>query len=411
MSELNGIEQRDVVVIGAGPAGSIAARQLALANFDVLLVERKVFPRRKVCGCCLNRRALVGLEAAGVIDAVTSLGAVPLDRFVLRAFGRRVELPMPSGLAVSRAAMDQALVEAAQAAGVEFLPAIVAHVGEIQAGCRVVSLKRNSDDASVAGRVETASIGSKTHEPHPVSIDRLVAAKVVLVADGLGHPSLKGLPEFASDRSALEVAQRSRLGAGCEVSELPDEFEGGSIAMLVGRAGYVGLTKLETGRWNLAAAFDPEIVRKHGGLAGAACSVSDDALGDELSCLKQAEWSGTPQLTRRPQRVAFERLFLLGDAAGYVEPFTGEGMAGAIESALAVGELATAAVSEWRSQLIAEWTARHRALLQRRAWLCRGLAELVRRPWCVRGSMAVISRWPTLARPLIRSLNEPTVWS
>ncbi|HEY7428386.1 MAG TPA: FAD-dependent oxidoreductase, partial [Gemmataceae bacterium] len=56
----------DVVVVGAGPAGAMAAHELARRGCAVLLVDRAAFPRWKVCGCCLNGHALVTLQAAGL---------------------------------------------------------------------------------------------------------------------------------------------------------------------------------------------------------------------------------------------------------------------------------------------------------------------------------------------------------
>src|SRR5262249_1926756 len=69
----------DVLVVGAGPAGTMAARELAQRGAAVLLVDRAAFPRWKVCGCCLNHRALSTLEAAGLGEMVRRCGAVPLD--------------------------------------------------------------------------------------------------------------------------------------------------------------------------------------------------------------------------------------------------------------------------------------------------------------------------------------------
>jgi len=65
---LRGVVRRrwDVVVIGAGPAGAVAARQLALRRFDVLLVDKSQFPRDKVCGCCVNAAAITALRRAGL---------------------------------------------------------------------------------------------------------------------------------------------------------------------------------------------------------------------------------------------------------------------------------------------------------------------------------------------------------
>src|SRR5207244_156620 len=66
----------DVIVVGAGPAGSLAALQLARRSLAVLLVDQAIFPRWKVCGSCLNLRALSTLAAVGLEDMPLSLGAV-----------------------------------------------------------------------------------------------------------------------------------------------------------------------------------------------------------------------------------------------------------------------------------------------------------------------------------------------
>ena len=67
--------------------------------------------------------------------------------------------------------------------------------------------------------------------------------------------------------------------------------------------------------------------------------------------LTYAAWHGTPPLTNHPSRVAGERLFLVGDAGGYVEPFTGEGIAAALESASAVVPIAARACRNWDDSL------------------------------------------------------------
>ena len=68
----------DVLVAGAGPAGATVARQLAQRGASVLMVDRALHPRRKVCGGCLNRASLSALEKAGLGGIAMRLGARPL---------------------------------------------------------------------------------------------------------------------------------------------------------------------------------------------------------------------------------------------------------------------------------------------------------------------------------------------
>src|SRR5207253_6673651 len=67
-----------VLVVGAGPAGATAARELARRGVEVLLVDRAMFPRWKVCGCCLNGNALATLERIGLGNLPRQQGATPL---------------------------------------------------------------------------------------------------------------------------------------------------------------------------------------------------------------------------------------------------------------------------------------------------------------------------------------------
>ncbi len=350
----------DTVVIGAGPAGSVAARTAALRGLKVLLVDRATFPRRKVCGCCLNRHALSALAAAGLGDLPAKLGAVPLERVRLAASGRSVEVRLPGGVALSREAFDTALIEEAVKAGVTFLSGMAVHL-----------------DAEGA-------------------LSNGLIAKSVIVADGLNG-------RVRSD--APIVTAGSRIGAGTVLDDAPPEYGAGTIFMATGHGGYVGLVRLEDGRLDVAAAFDSEFVRERG-LGGAAHEILRSSGLPAIPDLTEAHWRGTPPLTRAPVRVAGPRWFAIGDAAGYIEPFTGEGMAWAMASAIAVVPLVQRAV-HGEGNLEAEWIAVHRRCVGERQWACRALAWSLKRPalcgLAVRGLRII----PALARPVVRSLNRP----
>ncbi|MBC7772886.1 MAG: FAD-dependent monooxygenase, partial [Pyrinomonadaceae bacterium] len=86
----------DAIVIGAGCAGSVIARELSLAGRSVLLVDKAVFPRAKVCGCCLNAAALALLSRIGLGDLASSLGAAPLLSVSLAAGRAAATLAIPT---------------------------------------------------------------------------------------------------------------------------------------------------------------------------------------------------------------------------------------------------------------------------------------------------------------------------
>ncbi len=108
----------DAIVIGAGPAGSVTARELARRGCRVLMVDKAAFPRAKVCGCCLNGAAVGTLEHLGLGHVLE--GAVPLDRVTVAAGSRTADLRLPRGVALSREVFDARLIDEAVKAGVEF---------------------------------------------------------------------------------------------------------------------------------------------------------------------------------------------------------------------------------------------------------------------------------------------------
>jgi menaquinone-9 beta-reductase len=368
----------DAVVIGAGPSGAMAARELAIGGARVLLVERRDFPREKVCGGCLNGQALGVLQTAGLGTLPERSGGVPLRSFRLGVRGHAVQLDLSAGMVVSRARFDAELVGAAVEAGARFLPRTEARVGGFEASGRTVLLGRDRGEQTIR-------------------------ANVVLVATGLGGSCL---PAASAPRT--RVARGSRVGTGCFLPDGPADYGAGTIHMAVGKAGYVGLVRLRDGGLHIAGALEPGRWRAVGGPGAVASAVLAEAEFPPIKGLETARWQGTPGLTRRTRPLADVRLFVLGDAAGYVEPFTGEGIAWALASGSAVVPLARAAIERWDSELAGDWQALHRRLIGRRQIFCRAIALGLRRPWLTAIGFEVLLRAPAAAGPAIRRLNAPT---
>jgi flavin-dependent dehydrogenase len=372
----------DALVIGAGPAGALAARQAALIGKRVLLVDSKSFPRPKVCGACLNGQALAVLKSVGLAALPGALGGLALNQFDVRSNGRGVRLALPEGIAVSRLRFDAALVEGAIAAGAEFLPETAALLGEVPA----------------SDREEARTVALRFRDAHP----REAHARVVLVADGLAHPSLRDCTEFSS-----RVARHARIGLGLVVAESPDAYTPGTIFMAVARQGYVGLVRVEEGLLNVAAAIEPDFIKKHGSPAGALTAVIEEAGFPAIPALGETDCQGTLPLTRRTTPVAARRALVLGDAAGYVEPFTGEGMAWALAAATAATPFIERGLLKWDAAVERDWQRLLRRVVLRRQRWCRLLALTLRHPLAMRIVLETVSLVPSLAAPIIRSLNRP----
>src|SRR5439155_25502186 len=124
--------------------------------------------------------------------------------------------------------------------------------------------------------------------------------------------------------------------------------------------------------------------------------------------LEGLAWRGRPGVTRRTGPLAAAGVFLVGDAAGYVEPFTGEGMTWALAAAVAVAPVAARAARGWQAGLAARWVRRHRELFARRQQVCRATAAVLRSPLLVHALLRLLHRWPALARPFVHRLGTGT---
>lgn len=364
----------DAVVVGAGPAGSMAARELARRGASVLLVERSRFPRYKVCGGCLNPRSLSVLRKMGLGDLVESLGAIPLSRLHLGSHGRFASLRLPRGAGVSREALDMALVQAAIASGVEHLPTTSASLlPATHSAMRTVRLRQ----------------GGRDHD---------VAARVVIAAGGLGS-KLDERPDDA-ERNWNE---NSRIGAGTMIPAGSAGYEPGIIYMACSRDGYVGQVVVEDGRIDVAAALDPMAVKNAGGIGELCRRILNGAGFPSYPDLESLPWKGTPHLTRQSPRLGGERLFTVGDAAGYIEPFTGEGMAWALAGASAVAPLAIKTIREgWNESLLRSWIATYRREVTKRQGVCRLTAAMLRRPLTTSVLVRTLGVAPWISRPFLR---------
>jgi flavin-dependent dehydrogenase len=193
------------------------------------------------------------------------------------------------------------------------------------------------------------------------------------------------------------------------VEAAPAFFQPGTIYMACGEGGYVGLVRLEDGRLDIAAALDPRSIKSAGGLGKAAVRILGETGWPAIDCLEDLPWRGTPELTRRAPYLTEDRLFVLGDAAGYVEPFTGEGIGWAVASATAVAPLAARAVRAWDPALARRWHFLYRQIVTRRQRICRLVARVLRRPRLMGAMVTVLAQAPWLATPFVRRLNRSSL--
>jgi flavin-dependent dehydrogenase len=315
----------------------------------------------------LNHRAVDALDRSGLGSVLKECDARPIEAIRVVAGGRTATFSLPRGLAIARAAFDQALADEAVRAGATFA-----------AGMKAI-VEPGTDE------------GKRWVGVHCAGRSRLLTARVVLCADGLSRSSVARLPECATRASG-----NARIGIGTTVEGAGAGWPDESITMVVSREGYVGLARSGPHGLNVAAALEPSFLSR-GPIGELLTRLMKENALPAPEGLTSARWYGTPPLSSRPRHVAAERLFLIGDAAGYVEPFTGDGMAAALEGAIEVTPLALEAASNWQPALARQWQAAHCRLVHRRQAACRQLAWILRQPWAVSASLRMCAAYPRFA--------------
>ncbi len=365
----------DVVVAGAGIAGATAARLFAQRGYTVLLVEQQEFPRYKVCGSCLNGRSVAYLKQAGIDTRLISAGAQPIRELALYSQRHTARLGLHAGMAVSRSLLDSTLVDAACESGAQFVDGHKVLLGPVRGDLRQITLQRGS-------------------------VDSMVTTRLAIAAGGL-----QGLLIDRTGDARVEVAPSSRIGLGTMLPEAPPQIESGQIHMACAAEGYVGLVRVENDQLVIASALDQGYIRRSGGPASAISSILHASGIPAIPDLANATWKGTPPLTRRATRHTAERVLVLGDAGSYVEPFTGEGMAWALESAHAADLTVNDRLGGNWAEIADAWERAQRKTRIRQRFFCMGMAGLLRSPRATSTLISILSRSTLIARPIIRRLN------
>ena len=355
----------DAIVIGAGPAGGTAAALLAARGWNVLLLERSAWPRDKVCGGCLNAAAVSQLQAAGLAAALRR--SVPLRRTVLHVPGSRpATVALPGGAAIGRKEFDSALIDEFISRGGTFLSGVSASL------------------MPVVGRTPTRTI-----EARQGARSVTLQARVMLACDGISGATLAREPW-----AAWQVRPRSLIGVAAVAPNV--DLSRGDIHMSVGPHGYVGMTRFADDTTHLAAAIDPVACRAMG---GPIASVRGIMVACGWSAF--ADWSpqhprGTTWLTRQRANLAGHRVMAVGDACGYVEPFTGEGMAWAIAGACRAVKLLADPMT-WPGDMPMRWKQLHSSTVGAQQHRCRVIRMALREPTVTRMGVNALRRMPWLA--------------
>jgi geranylgeranyl reductase family protein len=314
--------ETDVLVVGAGPAGSAAAAWAARGGADVVLADAAVFPRDKTCGDGLTPRAMAELDQLGLGDWVRSKGR---NRGLRAAgFGQELLLPWPGGSlpdhggAVPRTELDARIRDVALESGAEPLE-----------GARAVDVERNGD------RVSAVVFRRPDESTTTVRCRRLV------VADGARSPLGRVLGREWHRDTAYGVAARGYIRSGRSDDEWISshlELRGAEGELLSGY-GWVfplGDGEINVGVGTLATARRPADVRLRSLLELYTGQRREEW---QLEGAVRAPASALLPMGGAVSGVAGRNWALIGDAAGCVNPLNGEGIDYGLETGRVVVDL------------------------------------------------------------------------
>jgi len=307
----------DVLIAGAGPAGAIAARALALRGARVLIVDRETFPRNKLCGDTLNPGAVRLLADIGLTGGALANG-LPIAG--MRVTGPNVSIVAEyangrRGISILRRDLDLWLIEQAIAAGARFESGITAQ-GALTIG--------TDQTPAVRGLILRDAHGAVTRMP----------ASVTIAADGrrsaVAHSVGLGRQPASPRRWAYGVYfPELKSGVNCEVFG----------EMHVRPGWYAGAVRVPGNRENVCVVIDRpapgrqplELIRSY--------LARDPELASRFGDREpDGEVAILGPLAIDVERPGVPGLFLAGDAAGFVDPMTGDGLNLAMRGALLAAE-------------------------------------------------------------------------
>lgn len=313
-------ETYDVAIAGAGPAGTSVAIHLAMGGARVLLVEQKRFPREKLCGEFITPECFKHFERLGVSDRmVASHGARLSETVFYSTHGYSVTVPSEwfggggDALGLSRSQMDRNLLARARDLGVCVFEN--AHVGDLlRKGARVqgVHLKIGDEIKEYRAHVTIDATGRK----------RSLARQLDFENQAQRAGTKPKLVAFKAHLANARVAQ-----GACEIYFYP--------------GGYGGLSDIEGGVSNLCFIVSAADVRRSGSdpekVVRQIVLRNSRAAYTLAEAQLRTEWlSVSLESFGRRTLVPAERLLTIGDAAAFIDPFTGSGMLMAFET----GEIA-----------------------------------------------------------------------
>ena len=287
-------------MVGGGPAGSSCAIALAREGAKVMLVDAQARGRDKCCGHCLSGRAWKIVSELGLRELVESVSTGATAQVAWRSGAQGFEMNLPAfGAITPRVALDKKLLDEAERVGV-----------------RVVQ-------PATAKWLDAQKFAVRLAE-HTCVVD----AKLVIAADGLGSGIAR-----ARGWNPTSPGRKYGFAGSWRAPNALANWSGERIEMRVVRGGYLGMVAESHEQIHVAGLIDRNSKLGRPDELLNEVARSWPLLAAALQEGRPSRWNAAGPLPWKPTCIADESTALVGDAAGYAEPFSGEGMRWAFESA------------------------------------------------------------------------------
>lgn len=372
-------EGTEILIVGAGLAGSTLAIDLARQGRDVLLIEKDKFPRNKVCGEFLSMEVVDCLTRMGALERFFALKPATMtrSRFTVQG-GKEIELDLPGkAYGLSRKRLDLFLFEEARRAGAKTVDA--------------VEVKEVRKEGSNAFTVEIEGKEEKRRQ--------VVRAQVVIGAYGRRSSLDRRLnrPFFENRSPYVAFKRHFRIGADLRGERELKDF----VELHTFKGGYCGVSYVEDEIVNVCTLFDRREVSfsLQEGIEG--LKKSSSALARRLESLVplDEEELTIAQVPLGLKESGPEEILFVGDAAAMIAPLAGDGQAMAIEGALLLGALFEAEGLQVSQE---HWERVWRKEYAWRIRLGQGLQKTLIMPGLTRGAMAIVDTFPQAGKRLIQ---------
>lgn len=396
---VSGTTEWDVIVVGGGPAGSSVAAQLAQQGFAVLLLDRAQFPRDKACGEFLTPQARTLLTELGAWDAIHNAGARPVNATVLIApDGSEVRHNRaggePVGYALRRVALDTTLLDHARQSGVTIREGVAVREvlrNEEGRACGVLVQDENGEKQQIFARLLIGADGSHSLVARQLNLVRPLK-RLQRVAVITHWRNVSGITDTIEMRARGPIVCGIDFPGGLRACVAANSFarHDANVTFVVPTAiaAQIAGRKRDFVLQTLESHF-PDVAER---LSGATCEPEIRTVG----CFGH--------VCRPP---VADGAMLVGDAATFIDPFTGEGIYFALRGASLAAGVATEALRAndlSRTRLLAY--ARARRELTQRYLLCDVVQAVVRRPAMLSHVVRRLEAVPGLADRLLSILGD-----